>query len=70
MLKAQDEAGDHILLNGLREFREHLGGELTITLLAKLGTGVEVHAMDEAKILQAIDWLSYEAACKPMKATA
>jgi len=34
------------LLNGLEEFREHLGGELTIMLLDKLGKGVEVHEMD------------------------
>ena len=42
-----------MLLRGLREFREHLGGELTITLLEDLGRGVEVHVMDDALILQA-----------------
>jgi 3-dehydroquinate synthase len=31
---------------GLEEFREHLGGALTITLLAAIGRGVEVHAID------------------------
>jgi 3-dehydroquinate synthase len=55
-LKASDTSGRQ-LLRGLREFREHLGGELTITLLAGLGQGVEVHAMDEQMIAQAIDWL-------------
>jgi 3-dehydroquinate synthase len=34
------------LLQGLQEFREHLGGRLTITLLAQLGKGLEVHEMD------------------------
>jgi len=48
--------------HSLREFREHLGGELTITLLSGLGTGVEVHEMDEAKVLQAIAWLKQRAA--------
>jgi 3-dehydroquinate synthase len=34
------------LLAGLEEFREHLGGELTITLLRGIGQGEEVHAID------------------------
>jgi len=56
-LKGANSSGECRLLGGLREFREHLGGELTITLLAGLGDGVEVHAMDEGLILQAINWL-------------
>ncbi len=43
------------LLKGLEEFREHLGGELTITLLEALGKGVEVHQMDHELIIKAID---------------
>lgn len=62
MLQSRDGAGEHSLLRGLREFREHLGGELTITLLKGLGTGVEVHEMDEKLIVQAIEWLSTQAA--------
>ena len=58
MLKAVDSQGHHKLLRGLREFREHLGGELTITLLAALGRGIEVNEMDEGLILRAIDWLA------------
>lgn len=34
------------ILLGLEEFREHLGGELTIMLLEKIGSGIEVHKMD------------------------
>ncbi|WP_194972384.1 3-dehydroquinate synthase [Aquiflexum lacus] len=45
------------LLKGLEEFREHLGGELTITLLESMGQGVEVHQMDNDLILQSIDQL-------------
>ena len=37
-----------LLLDGLEEFREHLGGELTVTLLAGIGRGVEVHEIDAA----------------------
>ena len=46
------------VLDGLAEFREHLGGELTITLLTDVGRGVEVHAMHDDAILHAIDWLA------------
>jgi len=49
--------GGSAVLKGLRDFREHLGGELTITLLSGIGVGVEVHQMDEEMIRQAIDWL-------------
>lgn len=45
------------LLAGLAEFREHLGGELTVTLLAGIGKGVEVHDMRDELILQSLDWL-------------
>lgn len=45
------------LIKGLEEFREHLGGELTITLLETMGKGVEVHQMDDDLILQSIDQL-------------
>ncbi len=49
--------GRPLLLEGLREFREHLGGELTVTLLADLGRGVEVGRMEEELILRALSWL-------------
>jgi 3-dehydroquinate synthase len=43
-----------VVLKGLEEFREHLGGELTITLLKGIGVGIEMHEMHMAKITQAI----------------
>jgi 3-dehydroquinate synthase len=51
------EDGSFALLEGLREFREHLGGELTVTLLAGIGRGVEVHAIDEDLMRAAMAWL-------------
>jgi len=42
------------LLEGLEEFREHLGGQLTIMLLRQIGQGVEVHEMDKDTIRDAI----------------
>jgi 3-dehydroquinate synthase len=56
-LNLRDETGTRRILAGLRDFQEHLGGELTITLLAGIGQGVEVHAMDDAAIQQSIEWL-------------
>ena len=49
-----DDANRLTVLSGLEEFREHLGGELTITLLNEIGRGVEVHEMDSGKIIEAI----------------
>lgn len=40
------EQEDSAILRGLQEFREHLGGRLTIMLLDKIGTGTEVHEID------------------------
>jgi 3-dehydroquinate synthase len=42
------------ILRGLTEFREHLGGELTITLLERIGRGLEVHAIDERRMAESI----------------
>ena len=56
-LEARASDGSHPLLKGLSEFREHLGGELTITLLEDIGRGIEVHEMDEERVRAAIGWL-------------
>jgi 3-dehydroquinate synthase len=45
------------VLDGLAEFREHLGGELTITLLRQIGHGVEVREMRDDLVLCALDRL-------------
>ncbi len=50
-----------MVLAGLREFREHLGGELTITLLTGIGTGHEVNEMEETVILDSLAWLKSRA---------
>lgn len=53
----RESDGQRLVLAGLEEFREHLGGELTITLLKSLGTSVDVHEMDHALLDEAIEWL-------------
>ena len=45
------------VLAGLEEFREHLGGRLTVMLLERIGSGFEVHELEEAVILEASDLL-------------
>lgn len=44
---------DAAILDGLEEFREHLGGRLAITLLTGVGEPVEVHEMDAALVRRA-----------------
>ena len=51
------ESNSEGVLRGLAEFREHLGGRLTIMLLDALGHGVEVHEMDEDLIRRVIGLL-------------
>jgi 3-dehydroquinate synthase len=51
------ELQEDALLQGLKEFQEHLGGKLTIMLLEKLGKGVEVHEMDANLIVKALHLL-------------
>ncbi|NQD69396.1 3-dehydroquinate synthase [Sphingobacterium shayense] len=46
-----------VLLAGLLDFQEHLGGKLTVVLLESLGTGKDYHQMDHTLILKAIDFL-------------
>lgn len=47
-------SGEPVVLEGLEEFREHLGGELTVTLVPEIGRKVEVHEMDSDTILKAM----------------
>ena len=56
-LEARDDEGHWLLLRGLEEFREHLGGELTVTLLRDIGVGEEVHQMDPDEVRRALAWL-------------
>lgn len=41
----------------LDEFRQHLGGPLTITLLKGIGNGVEVHQIDSDKMQLSLDYM-------------
>lgn len=46
---------DHpALLDGLVEFREHLGGELTVTVIDAIGSQVDIHEIDARMMVAAI----------------
>ncbi len=49
--------GSPRILEGLAEFREHLGGELTITLLEGIGHGIDAHVIEDAFVARAVEWL-------------
>jgi 3-dehydroquinate synthase len=53
----RDEFGKRRVLEGLDEFREHLGGELTVLMLQGIGRGVDIHRMDPAILAGCIDEL-------------
>jgi 3-dehydroquinate synthase len=53
-LSRRDDGGRLAVLGGLREFQEHLGGELTLTLLGAIGTGIDVQAIPGDLIERAI----------------
>ncbi len=48
------ELEDPRLLDGLKEFREHLGGRLTVVLVRAPGVSVEVHEIDRVLMKRAI----------------
>ncbi|GAA4403683.1 3-dehydroquinate synthase [Nibrella viscosa] len=54
---ALDADNSEGILRGLTEFREHLGGRLTILLLKAIGRGVEVHEIDAELVRQSIAFL-------------
>ncbi|MFC3416191.1 3-dehydroquinate synthase [Algoriphagus hitonicola] len=56
----EPELSGENLIQGLREFQEHLGGQLTIMLLEKLGKGVEVHEMDHELIEESVALLQHK----------
>ena len=45
------------LFEGLEEFRQHLGGRLTVTMLRGVGDPIDVHAIDEGWMRAAIQQL-------------
>lgn len=53
------------LLDGLDDFREHLGGRLTIMLIWDIGQGIEVHDIDPDVVQQSLIILKKSASASP-----
>ncbi len=45
---------EEVIFDGLEEFRQHLGGELTITLINQVGQPVNVHEIDRGAMREAM----------------
>lgn len=53
-LAERSATGQRVLLGGLEEFREHLGGRLTIPMIRAVGDTLDVHTMDAVHVDGAI----------------
>ncbi|HAU38261.1 MAG TPA: 3-dehydroquinate synthase [Phycisphaerales bacterium] len=60
-LAVRTDEGELAVLEGIEQFREHLGGRLNVTLPAGLGHKTEVHHMDAAGIGAAVEFLARRA---------
>jgi 3-dehydroquinate synthase len=58
------------LFDGLEEFRQHLGGRLTLTMLEAVGRPIDVHEVDEPKMRAAIARLRGYGPAWPVETTA
>jgi 3-dehydroquinate synthase len=57
-LNQRDAGGRRIVLDGLEEFREHLGGRLNMMMLGGIGRAVDVHELHADALERCIDKLS------------
>jgi len=57
---------ERAIFDGLEEFRQHLGGRLTLTMLQDLGQMLQVHSVDHAMMKKAIDYLAAESGVRPL----
>jgi 3-dehydroquinate synthase len=65
LLDMKEPAGHLKVLRGLEEFQEHIGGNLTITLLEQIGKGIEVVHVDHAMMRRTLSRLKkrYQSRC-------
>jgi len=57
-LPLKDAQGRPLVLLGLEEFRQHLGGQLSIPMLSGIGQSVDLHEIDDARMERALQKLS------------
>ena len=63
-LEQVGEQGTWLLLDGLREFREHLGGHLCVTMPRGVGSKFEIHEMSHEQIRASVHKLKEKAAAR------
>jgi 3-dehydroquinate synthase len=68
-LLAHSSGTEPVILEGLEEFREHLGGQLTVTLVPEIGRKIEVHEMDHAHVIAALESLRERSLQMPAETT-
>ena len=56
-LESRSESGELEVLVGIQEFREHLGGELTVAMPKGLGDKVDIHDLPEDLVIRSIEAL-------------
>ena len=57
LLERRDNRGQLEILRGIEDFREHLGGQLHVTLPCHIGNRVEISDMDHGIIVDGIEFL-------------
>lgn len=57
-LEQHEKDGTPAYVRGLEEFRQHLGGRLSVTLLSSVGRGIQVHEMDLELLESSRQWLA------------
>ncbi len=50
-----NELAEQTIFDGLEEFRQHLGGRLTVTMLRAVGQSINVHEIDQSAMRKAIE---------------
>ena len=53
-LSLKDAHGRSLVLLGLEEFRQHLGGQLSIPMLNRIGASIDLHEIDDQLMEQAL----------------
>ncbi|MGJ8652504.1 MAG: 3-dehydroquinate synthase [Opitutaceae bacterium] len=65
LLEAKSPTGQAEILNGLDEFREHLGGQLTISLLKAIGDAFDTHSIEPKGVEHCLEALKQRSAHRP-----
>jgi len=58
IVEKKSGSGMYMVLNGLEEFRQHLGGRLTLTMPDGIGKKAEIHALASEIVADGIRWLA------------